>query len=121
MSVYLFGCDGSYLRQAGSSIVAHRLSSCDTRTPEPTGSVAGNPRASSRISSLTSDHTCVPPCIARCILYRWTTREVPLNAVLVVSSHSGGSREDMGKVGGKEEIKRQLRNRNCRSLLITSW
>ena len=60
MSVYLFRCDGSYLQQVGSSIVAHRLSSCDTRTPEPTGSVAGNPRASSRISSLTSDHTCVP-------------------------------------------------------------
>ena len=49
MSICLFGCDGSYLRQAGSSIVAHRLSSCDTRAPEPMGLVVGDPRAGSRI------------------------------------------------------------------------
>lgn len=39
----------------------------------------------------------------------------------MVSCHSGGSREDMGKVVGKEEITRQLRNQNCCSLLSISW
>ena len=70
-----------FWRCVHSRVVAHGLSSCDTRAPEHTDFSSCDARAQLlcgmwNLSSQTRDRTCVP-CIARWILNHWTTREVP--------------------------------------------
>ena len=85
--IYLFGCIGSQLRHTGSSlwcaglplVVLHRLlSSCGVWVFlfSSCGVQAQLPRIMWDLSSLSRYQTHVP-CIVRCILYPWTTREVP--------------------------------------------
>ena len=82
-------CMSSVVCSTWALVEARKFSSCGTQAQLPQGMWD--------LTSLTRDRTRIP-CIARQILYHWTTREVPRERIYL-STHS-----DMLQVGDPNEI-----------------